>query len=160
MTLRKRTGASAKASKKAGAAPRARSTGGRRARPGTKGGGRYYRIEIRPGREFADFRYHDVGRRGHAVRLAGKRASGRWADAAWLIAKGDAHIEKGKLVGDTAQARRILTAIGPARHVRGDIFRGHPRRNVPEKAKPTAAQRRARAANIRKAQAARRSAPR
>jgi hypothetical protein len=95
---------------------------------------------------------------GHTV--AGRRASGAWVDAAWLIAKGDAHVEKGKLVGDTGQARRLLATIGPARHVRGDVFRGHPRRNVPERAKPTPAQQRAREANIRKAQAARRAAQR
>lgn len=156
MALRKKTGSGARRPRKTAAPSRRPRSAGARARPGTKGGGRYYRIEIRPGREFADFRYHDVGRQGHAVRLAGKRGSGRWADAAWLIAKGDAHVEKGMLVGDTAWARRILTAIGPARRVRGDVFRGHPRRNVPEKAKPSAAQRRARTANIRKAQAARR----
>ncbi len=130
--------------------------GSARARPGTRGGGRFYRVEVRPKSGFVTFRYHDVGRRGHVVRLAGKRATGSWADAAWLVSKTDAHVEEGKLVADTASARRILKVIGPARRLRGDVFRGYPRPNVPERAKPTAAQRRARMRNIRKAQRARR----
>jgi len=40
-------------------------------------------------------------------------------------------------------------------HVVGDVFEAKPRRNVPELEKPTPAQRRTRAANIKKAQAAR-----
>jgi hypothetical protein len=128
-----------------------------RARPGTGGGGRYYRVEVRPKSGFEIFRYHDVGRPGHVKRLAGKRSSGSWADAAWLISKTDAHVRNGVLVADTAGARKVLKDIGPARLVRGSLFRGHPRRNVPERAKPTAAQRRARTRNIRAAQRARRT---
>jgi hypothetical protein len=63
----------------------------------------------------------------------------------------DGHIEHGKLVADTSEARKILDVVGPVRHVKGDIFQGHPRRNVPERKKPTPAQRRARMENIRKA---------
>jgi len=57
---------------------------------------------VRPGADFSSFRYHDVGRPGHILRLAGHRPSGTWADAAWLIAKRDAHVEEGKLVGGHA----------------------------------------------------------
>jgi hypothetical protein len=89
------------------------------------------------------------------LRLAGKRAGGSWADVAWLISKQDAHVENGRLVADTPAVRRILKVIGPARHVKGDVFRGHPRKDVREADKPTAAQRRAQRANIRKAQRAR-----
>jgi hypothetical protein len=39
-------------------------------------------------------------------------------------------------------------------HVRGDRFEARDRPNVPERSKPTPAQKRARQANIRKAQAA------
>jgi hypothetical protein len=39
--------------------------------------------------------------------------------------------------------------------VEGDVFEARPRPNVPEREKPTPAQRRARSANIKKAQAAR-----
>ena len=40
-------------------------------------------------------------------------------------------------------------------HVKGDIFEARPRRNIPEREKPTPAQQRARRTNIKKAQAAR-----
>ena len=128
-----------------------------RAKPGAKGEGDYYRIVVRPKAEFVTFRYHDVGKPGHILRLAGKRASGSWADQAWLISKEDAHVEKGRLVADRSAARKVLDVIGPAKKVKGDIFAGHPRRNIPEREKPTPAQRRARMANIRKAQRARRT---
>jgi len=123
-----------------------------RTKPGTKGEGDYYRIVVRPKEQFITFRYHDVGQPGHIQRLAGKRSSGSWDDQAWLISKEDAHIEKKKMVADTSAARKILDVIGPVKYVKGDIFRGHPRRNVPEREKPTPAQRRARMENIRKAQ--------
>lgn len=128
-----------------------------RAKPGTKGEGAYYRIVVRPKGEFVTFRYHDVGRPGHIQRLAGQRASGSWADQAWLISKEDAHIDERRLVADSSAARKVLAIIGPAKKVKGDIFEGHPRRNVPEREKPTPAQRRARMANIRKAQQTRRT---
>ncbi|MCF6154365.1 MAG: hypothetical protein E3K36_03745 [Candidatus Brocadia sp.] len=135
---------------------RAQPEGRARAKPGTKGKGKYYRIVVRPKEEFVTFRYHDVGQPGHTQRLAGKRSSGSWADQAWLISKEDAHIENGELVADTSETQGILDKIGPAKQVKGDIFQGHPRRNVPETEKPTPAQKRARAENIRKAQEARR----
>jgi hypothetical protein len=135
---------------------RAQPEGRARAKPGAKGEGEYYRIVVRPKEEFVTFRYHDVGRPGHVQRLAGKRSSGSWDDQAWLIGKEDAHIEKGKLLADTSAAQKILDVIGPVKHVKGDIFQGHPRRNVPEREKPTPAQRRARTENIRKAQEAKR----
>ncbi len=126
-----------------------------RAKPGTKGQGKYYRIIVRPKEEFVTFRYHDVGQPGHLERLAGKRSSGSWADQAWLISKEDAHTSDGSLIPDSADAKKILKIIGPVRRIRGDVFQGHPRRNIPEREKPTSAQRRAQMENIRKAQAAR-----
>ncbi len=126
-----------------------------RAKPGTKGQGKYYRIIVRPKEEFVTFRYHDVGQPGHLERLAGKRSSGSWADQAWLISKEDAHTSNGSLIPDSADAKKILKIIGPVRRIRGDVFQGHPRRNIPEREKPTPAQRRAQMENIRKAQAAR-----
>lgn len=126
-----------------------------RARPGTRGTGKYYRIEVRPASEFVTFRYHDVGRPGHVLRLAGQRPSGSWADAAWLISKDDAHVRGGELVTDVPDARKVLETIGPAKHVKGDVFRGHPRKNIPERLKPTRAQVQARTKNIAKAQKAR-----
>jgi hypothetical protein len=127
-----------------------------RAKPGTRGKGKYYRIVVRPKEEFVTFRYHDVGQPGHAERLAGKRSSGSWDDVAWLISKEDAHVENGELVANTPEMQKILDVIAPALHVKGDIFQGHPRKNVPEREKPTPVQQRARMENIRKAQAVRR----
>ncbi|HET6161548.1 MAG TPA: hypothetical protein VFE34_24620 [Dongiaceae bacterium] len=134
---------------------RSQPEGRRRAKPGAGGGG-FYHIEVRPKAEFKTFRTQDVGSRGGIERVAGKRASGSWSTQKWLIAKDHAHVERGKLVGDSVDARKVLTLLGttPVR-IRADRFKAHDRPNVPERAKPTAAQRRARTRNIRKAQAAR-----
>ena len=127
-----------------------------RRRPGTGGGGRYYRIEVRPTARFVSYRLHDVGRGGHTKRLAGKRKSGSWDTKSWLILKSDAHLKERKLVIDHPRAKTALKGIrGPIRLFKGDIFRAKPRRNVPEASKPTPAQRRARTKNIKKAQRAR-----
>ena len=130
----------------------------KRERPGAKGEGDYFRIVVRPKDEFATFRYHDVGEPGHIERLAGKRQSGSWDTQAWLIGKSDAHVENGKLIPDTEDARKVLGQLGSApEHVEGDIFNAKPRPNVPEAKKPTSAQTKARRENIRKAQAAKRT---
>ena len=134
---------------------RAQLEGRRRRKPGSTGGGDYYHIEVRPRGEFVTFRTHDVGEKGHVQRVAGKRRSGSWDDQKWLISKSDAHVERGRLVADTADVAALLDKIGPARHIDADRFMGHPRYNVPEKDKPTRAQKRAQQANIRKAQAKR-----
>jgi hypothetical protein len=116
----------------------------RRAKPGEKGGGDYYRIVVRDKDQFTSFRYHDVGREGHAQRLTGRRKSGSWDTQAWLISKKDAHRENGRLVADTVKAEEILDNLGSEpKHVKGDIFEAKPRRNIPEKEKPTPAQQRA-----------------
>jgi hypothetical protein len=128
-----------------------------RKKPGTTGEGNYYHVEVRPKDEFTTFRTQDVGDEGHFQRVAGKRASGSWATVKWLIGKEDAHVEGGKLVGDTRDARDLIRKLGSEPvHKRGDRFEAKPRRNVPEAEKPTAAQQRARRQNIKKAQAARR----
>jgi hypothetical protein len=129
-----------------------------RAKPGSTGEGEYYHIEVRPKSLFVTFRTHDVGKKGGIQRVGGKRSSGSWDDQKWLISKEYAHIESGKLVPDTEDARKVLNALGskPVR-VSGDRFKAKPRPNVPEKDKPTAAQRKARKSNIKKAQATRRS---
>ena len=130
--------------------------GRKRAKPGTKGEGDYFRIVVRPINEFTTFRYHDVGEKGHILRLAGKRSSGSWDTHAWLISKGDAHIESDTLVADTDDARNIIETLGTKpMHVKGDIFEAKDRPNVPEKKKPTEAQKRAWSENIKKAQQAR-----
>jgi hypothetical protein len=135
---------------------RAQPQGRGRKKLGTQGGGEFYRIQVRPKGEFVTFRTQDTGSPGHIERLAGKRQSGSWDTQAWLISKQDAHMEGGMLVPDTADARDLLSKLGSEpRHVEGDVFEAKDRPNVPERAKPTAAQQRARTANIKKAQAAR-----
>lgn len=136
---------------------RAQPEGRGRARPGSTGGGEFFHIEVRPKSEFTTFRTQDVGGKGGIERVAGKRSSGSWSTQKWLISKDYAHIEGGKLVAENADARKVLKALGsPPKRLRGDRFKAAPRPNVPERAKPTAAQKRARKANIGKAQAARR----
>lgn len=129
-----------------------------RARPGTRATGNYYRIEVRPKAEFVTFRNQDIGKPGGLERLAGKRSSGSWATQAWLINKDDAHRDGDKLVADSQDAKNLLSKLGSEPiHQKGDIFIAKDRRNVPEREKPTAAQKTARAKNIKKAQAARRN---
>jgi len=89
---------------------------------------------VRPKREFQTFRSQDVGKRGGIERVAGQRSSGSWDTQKWLISKSHAHLERGRLVADTADARRVLNALGPSPvHLRGDRFRAEPRPNVPER---------------------------
>jgi hypothetical protein len=99
-------------------------SGGRgRAKPGTRGGGRFFRIEVAPARRFIAFRYHDVGKNGGVERVAGKRPDGAWGTAGWLISKAMARVESGRLVPDAATARKLLAAIGTVpRHRAGDRF--------------------------------------
>jgi hypothetical protein len=129
---------------------------GDRAEPGASGEGEFFHIEVRPPEEFRTFRTQDVGKSGGIERVAGKRASGSWDTQKWLISKQHAHLEGDRLVPDTDDARDALAELGSTpEHVRADRFRAKPRPNVPEREKPTAAQHRARRANIKKAQAAR-----
>lgn len=127
-----------------------------RKKPGTTGKGKFYRIEVRPKSEFVTFRVQDVGAKGGLERLAGKRSSGSWDTVSWLISKKGATVKKGHFVITDPKARTALKQIrGPIVHVKGDVFRAHPRRNVPEKDKPTRAMRSAQRRNIKKAQEAR-----
>ncbi len=127
-----------------------------RKKPGTTGKGKYYRIVVRPKSEFTSFRMHDVGRKGHIIRLAGRRKSGSWSTQAWLIAKSDAEVKDNTLVGKTASAKSVISKLRTKpKKIRGDVFEAKSRKNVPEKAKPTAAMKKAQKKNIKKAQAAR-----
>jgi len=131
---------------------RARPAGRGRAEPGARGGGRFFRIEVAPGRRFIAFRYHDVGKKGGVERIAGQRPDRTWATAGWLIGKDLAHVERGRLVPDTVAARKVLSTLGVTpRHVRGDRFQAKDRPNVPERTKRKATMRRAQQRNIRKA---------
>ena len=128
-----------------------------RKKPGTGGAGRFYRVVVRPKSEFVSFRNHDVGKAGHIQRLTGRRRSGSWATQAWLIAKTDAEVREGILVGKTKHAKEVISKLRrKPKKDKGDIFEAGPRKNIPEKSKPTPAMRKAQMKNIKKAQAARR----
>lgn len=167
MATEKQRAAARRNIKKAQAAQRAMTPGERarmqpqgrgRKKPGTTGEGEFYRIQVRPKGEFVTFRTQDVGDPGHVERVAGKRSSGSWDTQAWLVSKQDAHVEGGRLIPDTTDARKLFADLGSEPvHVKGDVFEAKDRPNVPESEKPTAAQRRARSRNIQKAQAARHS---
>lgn len=132
--------------------------GKKRAKPGTKGEGDYFRIVVRSKEQFTTFRYHDVGEKGHILRLAGKRSSGSWDTQVWLISKDDAHIEGETIVADTDDARSVIEALGSKpKHVKGDIFEAKDSPNIPENKKPTEAQQKARLENIKEAQQVRRT---
>jgi hypothetical protein len=127
----------------------------KRAKPGSRGGGRFFHIEVRPSNLFVSFRVQDVGAPGGVERVAGRRASGSSDTAKWLVEKTHAHVEDGHLVPDSAEAEKLFASLGSAPiHVEGDRFRAEPRRDIPESEKPTPAMRRAQLANIKKAQAA------
>jgi hypothetical protein len=138
---------------------RSQPEGGRRSKPGETGRGKFFHIEVRPRAEFKAFRTQDVGERGGIERVAGKRSSGSWDTQKWLIGKEHAHLDHGRLVADTTDARKVLKQLGsPPRHLSGNRFKAGPRPDVPEREKPTPAQKRARLRNIKKAQAARHAA--
>ena len=127
----------------------------KRAKPGSRGGGRFFDVEVGPSWALVALRVQDVGSKGGVERVAGQRASGSWDTAKWLVEKTHAHVEDGRLVPDSAEAKKLFTSLGSApAHVAGDRFRAKPRRDIPEEEKPTPAMRRAQLANIKKAQAA------
>lgn len=124
----------------------------RRKAPGSTGKGKFYRINVRPKGDFTSFRVQDVGQKGGLERLAGHRSSGSWDTVTWLIEKKDAHVKNGHLIVTGKKAKSVLKNItGHIYHVKGDIFRAHPEKNVAEKDKPTAAMRRAYRARRKKA---------
>lgn len=138
-----------------GKSEKSRSSG--RAKPGSGGTGNYYHIELRDGSDFETFRTQDVGDPGHLQRVGGKRAGGGWSTVKWLVSKEDAHVEDGKLVGDTQEARDLIRRLRSRPvQIRGDRFQAKPRRNGTERSKPTTAQTRARRKNAKKAQSAQR----
>lgn len=135
---------------------RAQPQGRARKKPGTGGKGKFYRITVRPKTEFASFRNHDVGTKGHIQRIAGKRKNGSWSTQAWLIAKTDASAKGTTLVGKTKAAKDVISKLTrKPKKIKGDVFQAGPRKNVPEKSKPTKAMKKAQTRNIKKAQKAR-----
>ena len=80
---------------------KAQPEGRARKKPDMGGKGKFYRVVVRDKNDFVMFRLHDIGKKGHVERLAGKRANGRWATVSWLIDKNEAHVDSnGILIGD------------------------------------------------------------
>lgn len=131
---------------------RAQPEGRSRRKPGSKKDtGDYYHVEVRDKNQFKSFRTHDVGRKGHTQRVAGRRERGSWSTQKWLIGKKDAHVKNGYLIADEEGVKKVLDQLGSKpRRIKGDIFKARPRPNVPEKDKPTYSQKKARKRNIKK----------
>ena len=126
--IRKAQAKNEKTSARSGA--RSQPEGRGRQKPGSGGSGNYYHVEVREGGEFETFRTQDVGDPGHLQRVSEKRPSGSWATVKWLIGKDDAHVQDGKLVGDTKDARDLIRKLrSKPVHIRGDRFEAKPRRN-------------------------------
>jgi hypothetical protein len=107
-----------------------------RKKPGTQGGGKFFRIELRPNSEFKTYRTQDVGDKGHLERIAGKRESGDWETSTWLVSKEDAHVVGKRLVMDSEDAKGLLKQIkGPITHIKGDVFKADTKKIIKEKKK-------------------------
>lgn len=115
----------------------------RRAKASAKRRGSFH-IEVQPKEAFVEFKTQDIGRDGGIERIAGKRAGGAWSTQEWVIAKDQAHVERGTLIGDTVDARRVLTMLGAEpRHIKADRFTIHGHTGMPADVSPTLAPRRA-----------------
>jgi hypothetical protein len=143
-TARPKTKAKARVrAKTAKAKPRAKSTARRRTKSAARRRG-FFHIEVQPKESFVEFKTQDIGSQGGIERVAGKRAGGAWSTQEWLIAKDQAHVERGTLIGDTVDARRVLTMLGTEpRHIKADRFTIHGHTGLPEDVRPTLAPRRA-----------------
>ncbi|MBT3642473.1 hypothetical protein HN604_01360 [archaeon] len=117
------------------------------------GSGKFYHVIVRPKSQFVMFRNHDVGRKGHVERLAGKRKNGNWATHSWLIDKREADIIRNVLVGKNAAVRNVLSRLRRKPVWKnGDVFTAGPEINIREVDKPTPAMKNAWKKNIGKVQ--------
>ncbi len=143
-----RTKTTAKTKHGAKTKPRAKATARRRTKSAAKRRG-FFHIEVQPKEAFVEFKTQDIGSEGGIERVAGKRAGGAWSTQEWLIAKDQAHVERGVLIGDTVDARRVLTMLGAEpRHIKADRFTIHGHTGMPADVSPTLAPRRAGLTNI------------
>ena len=134
--------------KTAKAKPRAKQTARRRTKTAARRRG-FFHIEVQPREAFMEFKTQEIGRDGAIERVAGKRAGGSWSTQEWLIAKDQAHVERGLLIGDTVNARRVLTMLGSEpRHIKADRFTIHGHTGMPADVSPTLAPRRAGLTNV------------
>jgi len=79
-----------------------------------------------------EIRTHDLGTGG-----------GSWTSREWLIARAQARVERGMLIGDTVDARRVLTVLGEeTRRIKADRFTIHGPSGMPADARATLVPRR------------------
>ena len=160
MATEKQIEAARKNVKKAQEARRKKPDNGSKAKeklsvPDSIGRGEFYRIEVRPKEQFVIFRNQDVGDKRGIERLAGKRPSGSWDTATWLVSKNCAHMENEHLVADKPEVKELFDRLGsPPVHVEGDIFKPGGRQNVSENGAPTASENRPQSADLKKAHSA------
>jgi hypothetical protein len=141
---RAKTGVRTKVAK---AKPRAKTPARRRTKSAARRG--FFHIEVQPKEAFVAFKTQEIGSEGGIERVAGKRAGGAWSTQEWLIAKDQAHVERGTLIGDTVDARRVLTMLGAEpRRIKADRFTIHGHTGMPADVSPTLAPRRAGLTNI------------
>ena len=127
---------------------RAKATTRRRTKSAARRRG-FFHIEVQPKEAFVAFKTQDIGSEGGIERVAGKRAGGAWSTQEWLIAKDQAHVERGTLIGDTVDARRVLTMLGTEpRHIKADRFTIHGHTGMPADVSPTLALRRTGLSNV------------
>ena len=127
---------------------RAKTTARRRTKSAARRRG-FFHIEVQPKEAFVEFKTQDIGSQGGIERVAGKRAGGAWSTQEWLIAKDQAHVERGTLIGDTADARRVLTMLdSEPRRIKADRFTIHGHTGLPEDARPSLAPRRSGLTNV------------
>jgi hypothetical protein len=105
----------------------------------------FSRFEEQPKEAFVEIRSHDLGE-GGSEQVAGKRTGGSWSSREWLIARDQAHVERGMLIGDTVDACRVLSVLGgEPRRIKADRFTIHGPSGMPAEARPTMVPRRAQA---------------
>jgi hypothetical protein len=107
----------------------------KRKKPGTGGGGKFYRIELKDKDRYESFRYHDVGEKGGDLeRLAGKKEGGEWETQSWLVNKNSAHVNKGKLVPESSDVKELFSKlISRPKQIKGDIFSSKEKNSIKKK---------------------------
>lgn len=83
----------------------------------------YFRIIIRPRKQFVAFHTLETREPSSVQRLAGHRPASVRANQTWLLSKEIAHVEKGRIIPDTSEAVELLAAFAhePV-HQRDDLF--------------------------------------
>jgi hypothetical protein len=84
----------------------------------------YFRIIIRPRKQFVAFRTLGAEAPSSVQRLTNHQPMSIRPNQTWLLSKEIAHVEKGRIIPDTSEAVELLAAFGhqPV-HQRDDLFK-------------------------------------